>query len=141
MAVCLPTVVREFNRLMARLDLTDCRGLLPDNAEAVRCQRPLEMFFPFDPYLLRRSASFLDLRKSFVRWEQQLLFVFAMHKVALLGVVWRGGTGVYTLDYLHTQCTQCLGVAGGSRGTQMRQTRMRRQRVVMNQNPQEKNQV
>ena len=68
MAVCLPTVVAEFTKLMARLGLLDCQGLLPTNKDAVRCQRPLEMFFPFDPYLLRRSASFLDLRRSFVRY-------------------------------------------------------------------------
>lgn len=67
MAVCLPTVVAEFTRLTARLALTDCRALLPGGADAVRCQRPLEMFFPFDPYLLRRSAAYLDLRRTFVR--------------------------------------------------------------------------
>lgn len=30
--------------------------------------RPLEMFFPFDPYLLRRSARFLDLPSSYNTW-------------------------------------------------------------------------
>lgn len=30
--------------------------------------RPLEMFFPFDPYLLRRSARFLDLATSYNTW-------------------------------------------------------------------------
>ncbi len=30
--------------------------------------RPLEMFFPFDPYLLRRSARFLDLPASYNTW-------------------------------------------------------------------------
>ena len=30
--------------------------------------RPLEMFFPFDPYLLRRSARFLDLSTSYNTW-------------------------------------------------------------------------
>lgn len=68
MAVCLPTVVAEFTRLTARLSLIDCRAFLPVGADAVRCQRPLEMFFPFDPYLLRRSAAYLDLRRTFVRW-------------------------------------------------------------------------
>ena len=39
----------KFNKLMARLGLIDCQGLLPNNEDAVRCQRPLEMFFPFAP--------------------------------------------------------------------------------------------
>jgi hypothetical protein len=34
----------------------DCRALLPAARAASRAQRPLEMFFPFDPFLLRRSA-------------------------------------------------------------------------------------
>ena len=67
MAVCLPTVVAEFAKLTAGLGLMECGPWLPDTAEAARCQRPLEMFFPFDPYLLRRSASFLDLRRTFLR--------------------------------------------------------------------------
>ena len=56
LSVCLPTVVNEFSQLTARLRLMDCKGLLPQRAQAMRAQRPLEMFFPFDPYLLRRSA-------------------------------------------------------------------------------------
>ena len=32
-------------------------------------QRPLEMFFPFDPYLLKRSSRYLKLKDSFVRWK------------------------------------------------------------------------
>lgn len=74
MAVCLPTVVGEFTRLAGRLDLMDCRAFLPGGAEAVRCQRPLEMFFPFDPYLLQRSAAFLDLKRTFVRCEPHFHF-------------------------------------------------------------------
>lgn len=67
MSVCLPTVATEFARLAARMNLLDCGALLPAGVQAIRCQRPLEMFFPFDPYLLRRSAVFLDLRRTFVR--------------------------------------------------------------------------
>ena len=67
MAICLPTVVAEFTKLTARLGLLDCKALLPGNAEAAQWQRPLEMFFPFDPYLLRRSAAFLDLNRTFLR--------------------------------------------------------------------------
>ena len=32
--------------------------------------RPLEIFFPFDPYLLRRSAAFLALGSTYVRWRR-----------------------------------------------------------------------
>lgn len=56
LSVCLPTVVAEFSRLAQRLGLMECGALLPQRAQAMRAQRPLEMFFPFDPYLLRRSA-------------------------------------------------------------------------------------
>ena len=56
LSVCLPTVVAEFSRLAQRLGLMETGGLLPQRAQAMRPQRPLEMFFPFDPYLLRRSA-------------------------------------------------------------------------------------
>ena len=56
LSVCLPTVVAEFSRLAQRLGLMECGALLPQRSQAMRAQRPLEMFFPFDPYLLRRSA-------------------------------------------------------------------------------------
>ena len=62
--MCLPTVVAEFSRLVARLGLMDCAGLLPQRSQAMRPQRPLEMFFPFDPYLLRRSAQVRPLCKN-----------------------------------------------------------------------------
>ncbi len=32
--------------------------------------RPLEMFFPFDPYLLRRSSTLLDLDATYVVWRR-----------------------------------------------------------------------
>ena len=32
--------------------------------------RPLEIFFPFDPYLLRRSADHLALGSTYVRWRR-----------------------------------------------------------------------
>lgn len=32
-------------------------------------RRPLEMFFPFDPYLLQRSARFLRLQETYVVWK------------------------------------------------------------------------
>jgi len=35
----------------------------------VRQRRPLRMFFPFDPYLLRRSAAVLRLPATYVTWQ------------------------------------------------------------------------
>ncbi len=69
LAVCLPTVVAEFTRLAQRLELMDCAALLPGRSEAARAQRPLEMFFPFDPFLLRHSARHLDLGRTYVHWK------------------------------------------------------------------------
>ena len=40
-----------------------------DVAEAVRRRRPLRMFFPFDPYLLRRSAALLRLHVTYAEWK------------------------------------------------------------------------
>ena len=68
LAVCLPTVVAEFGRLARRWRLADCPALAPAASGAAPPGpvagglRPLEMFFPFDPYLLRRSAAVLDLK-------------------------------------------------------------------------------
>ena len=38
-------------------------------AEAVKLRNPLKMFFPFDPYLLRRSAALLRLPQNYVTWQ------------------------------------------------------------------------
>jgi len=35
-----------------------------------RSARPLEVFFPYDPYLLRRSAVHLNLSNSYVKWRK-----------------------------------------------------------------------
>ena len=43
-----------------------------DLAEAVRQRRPLRMFFPFDPYLLRRSAALLRLPLTYVAWRGEV---------------------------------------------------------------------
>ena len=66
LSICLPTVVAEFAKLTGHLGLLNCQAQLPDRAESAKSQRPLEMFFPFDPYLLRRSATFLDLQRTFL---------------------------------------------------------------------------
>jgi hypothetical protein len=34
---------------------------------ASRQRRPLDTFFPFDPYLLRRSATQLELKRSYIK--------------------------------------------------------------------------
>ncbi len=66
LAVCLPTVVAEFGRLARRWRLADGSPPAPaaggGAGPAAGGLRPLEMFFPFDPYLLRRSAGVLDLK-------------------------------------------------------------------------------
>ena len=71
LAVCVPNVVREFHQQSVRHQLMDWTSLQPelelhgisldpsapasvnDAAEGLyRRARPLEMFFPFDPFLL-----------------------------------------------------------------------------------------
>jgi RNA polymerase I-specific transcription initiation factor RRN3 len=78
LAVCLPSVSVEFAKQAAALRLANLSHLLPASAAgsapsssaAVRAPvRPLEMFFPFDPYLLARSGRFLDLEHAYVRWR------------------------------------------------------------------------
>lgn len=45
--------------------------------------RPLEMFFPFDPYLLRRSARLLDLEvRSHIRQLVQLHEPVIQHQIS-----------------------------------------------------------
>eukprot|EP00884_Botryococcus_braunii_P013343 jgi/Botrbrau1/22009/Bobra.0024s0025.1 len=65
---CNPSVTAEFAQLTGRLGLMDCGPLLPQEGSG-RQQRPLEMFFPFDPYLLPASARLLDLPQSYIRWH------------------------------------------------------------------------
>lgn len=65
LSACNATVVAEFSRLSGRLLLLPpgAAGVAAALAAAgVNGRRPLEMFFPFDPYLLRRSAAVLDLK-------------------------------------------------------------------------------
>ena len=58
--VCLPVVVKEFCAQAAAFDLLDCSDVLQRNERsegrpgAVRHNK-LDMFFPFDPYLLPAS--------------------------------------------------------------------------------------
>lgn len=65
---CADSVVAEFTH--------QCRALgmplppEPPAGAAPRERRPLELFFPFDPYLLRCSAQHLRLRETYVRWSR-----------------------------------------------------------------------
>lgn len=71
---CLPTVVREFSRLASRTGLLDIRGhpaVAGAGVPKQRAARPLETFFPFDPYLLRRSGAVLRLEETYVRWQKR----------------------------------------------------------------------
>jgi len=70
---CLPTIVREFARICAELGWSDYSDLLKNNEKLVLATKSsfggsnqLEMFFPFDPYLLKHSAKYItDL---YVKW-------------------------------------------------------------------------
>ena len=44
-------------------------GAAPTRREAAHGQRPLDTFFPFDPYLLRSSAAHLELGRTYIRWQ------------------------------------------------------------------------
>lgn len=71
LATCLPTVAQEFLAQAAALRLLDpVRFASVSPSVRVRVQRPLEMFFPFDPYLLCTSAGRLALDSSYLRWQQ-----------------------------------------------------------------------
>ncbi|KAJ9509497.1 hypothetical protein QJQ45_001961 [Haematococcus lacustris] len=68
--VCLPSVVLEFKRQLVAHGVADVTALDLQDRALTHSQRPLEMFFPFDPFLLRRSSRFLELKLSYVRWRQ-----------------------------------------------------------------------
>lgn len=78
---CARSVVLEFGRQAGTLGYPDLYQIVSEwelrhtaaAAAAVvnhRSARPLEVFFPYDPYLLRRSAVHLDLSKSYVKWRK-----------------------------------------------------------------------
>ena len=71
LATCLPTVAQEFQAQAAALRLLDpSRFAGASPGVRIRAQRPLEMFFPFDPYLLCTSAGRLGLDSTYLRWQQ-----------------------------------------------------------------------
>ena len=89
LTVLLPSVSLEFiNQIQALQLVGECSRLLQAVAARAmaggpggvagdqqqqqlvqRVGRPLEMFFPFDPYLLHRSSKYLQLEQSFVTWR------------------------------------------------------------------------
>lgn len=75
--VCLPSVAGEFAKQVADLGLEGWMPPPPTSyAEAAagpaRSRRALEMFFPFDPYLLHRSIRYLRPARWFVDWTAAL---------------------------------------------------------------------
>ena len=44
-------------------------GVEPGMPNARGRRRPLDTFFPFDPYLLRRSAAQLELKRTYMKWQ------------------------------------------------------------------------
>jgi RNA polymerase I-specific transcription initiation factor RRN3 len=67
LAVCLPTVSREFSKQVAMCQLGEISST---HAAGVRVNRRFEMFFPFDPYLLPVSAPHLHLQSTYRIWRR-----------------------------------------------------------------------
>ena len=85
---CLPSVADEFTKQATALGLAD--AWVPGGAPlggAERPRRALEMFFPFDPYLLHRSIRFLQPAEWFVDWKKAT-------KMQRGEEVWQAGTEV-----------------------------------------------
>ncbi|CAM6032913.1 unnamed protein product, partial [Sphagnum compactum] len=74
LSVCLPSVVEEFVKQASLAQLVDCR-VWADSKEFPGSQVMrsfggdirLDMFFPFDPYLLKQSDRFI--RPNFIQWS------------------------------------------------------------------------
>ena len=74
---CAPAIAHEYSRRAKHLRLqgrSAARAAAQlhsvDEANAARSSRqtrPLDTFFPFDPYLLRASSAQLDLKRSYIR--------------------------------------------------------------------------
>eukprot|EP00204_Picochlorum_oklahomense_P001235 CAMPEP_0118808542 /NCGR_PEP_ID=MMETSP1161-20130426/36035_1 /TAXON_ID=249345 /ORGANISM="Picochlorum oklahomensis, Strain CCMP2329" /LENGTH=754 /DNA_ID=CAMNT_0006737935 /DNA_START=101 /DNA_END=2365 /DNA_ORIENTATION=- len=73
---CARSVVTEFARQVQSLGYYAVANICISwerrvkSVDAQKHSRPLEIFFPFDPYLLRRSAEPLDLARNYVRWRK-----------------------------------------------------------------------
>jgi len=70
LSVCLPSVVDEFVKQASIAQLVDCREWSYTReapAGSFGGEGRLDMFFPFDPYLLRQSDRFI--RPHFIQWS------------------------------------------------------------------------
>lgn len=70
--MCLPSVVDEFVKQTSSLQLLECKDLGAHNRKenpqsSFGGEYRLDMFFPFDPYLLRQSER--HIRPSFLYWS------------------------------------------------------------------------
>ena len=80
LSFCALSVVIEFGRqarAYSQNDTADAvqaweQGSLEGKTSAMakHTSRPLEVFFPFDPYLLERSSKGLELEKTYVKWRR-----------------------------------------------------------------------
>eukprot|EP00026_Physarum_polycephalum_P006076 Phypoly_transcript_06117.p1 GENE.Phypoly_transcript_06117~~Phypoly_transcript_06117.p1 ORF type:complete len:564 (-),score=86.10 Phypoly_transcript_06117:62-1753(-) len=71
---CLLTITREFVRVYAEIGWHDYTELMKNNEKLVLATKStfggsnqLEMFFPFDPYLLKYSSKYID--PYYVKWS------------------------------------------------------------------------
>lgn len=65
-------MAREFAKQLALLKLDSIDHLLPaalSDGTAPRARRPLEMFFPYDPYLLPISKECLNIEATYRHWR------------------------------------------------------------------------
>ena len=76
---CAKSVVTEFARqsrylghdqVASLVSAWEARTANSHSNGNFKCSRPLEIFFPYDPYLLRRSAEPLDLAHTYVSWRR-----------------------------------------------------------------------
>lgn len=72
---CARSVVAEFGRQARMLGFAELAKMVRDwerrhARSGGKQHRQLELFFPFDPYLLRRSAAHLSLGSTYVRWRR-----------------------------------------------------------------------
>ncbi|PRW34096.1 RNA polymerase I-specific transcription initiation factor RRN3-like [Chlorella sorokiniana] len=71
---CARSVVAEFGRQARMLGFAELAKLVKEwerrQHAASKQHRQLELFFPFDPYLLRRSAAHLALPTTYIRWRR-----------------------------------------------------------------------
>jgi RNA polymerase I-specific transcription initiation factor RRN3 len=80
---CAPAIAHEYSRRAKQLRMpgrSAARAAAalhnvdqPNATRSSRQTRPLDTFFPFDPYLLRASSAQLDLKRCYIRCETAVL--------------------------------------------------------------------